>query len=65
MTITGHQKNSNNQLPKKERSFSADNVIDAPLYILHEDYFSVVTGTQAKPKTASFDTSGTSFQKNL
>lgn len=36
--------NSNNQLPKNEKSFSEDDVIAASLHILHKDYFSVVTG---------------------
>lgn len=55
--------NGNNQLPKKERSFSEDNVIAAPLHILHKDYFSVVMIIKANPKRANFDISGTSFQK--
>lgn len=57
--------NSNNQLPKKEKSFSEDDVIATPLHILHKDYFSVAMGTQAKPKRANFDISGTSFPKDL
>lgn len=57
--------NSNNQLPKKERSFSEDDVIAAPLHILHEVYFSVVMGTQAKPKELTLTFLEQAFKKNL
>jgi len=42
--------NSNNQLPKWERSFWEDCVIAIPLHSLHKDHFLVTMGTHAKPE---------------